>query len=467
MLRALCPVETLYVGQRSRAVLSTALRGRVDAGALSAAFDAVTRAHPSLRTRIVPDGDGFALRLLDEAERPRLATRTGTEEDAWATELNTPLPVGGPLSRAVLVSAPEGEEHLFVLSVDHTITDGHSSIALNNEIWDRYRALVEGEAGPGAGAADARGDSGYSRHATASSASGAPDASGALKASGALEAAVEEPGWPVPVSRLLPDADETATAAYLARRVEETRAHPVELLPYDVPPGSGDGRIEVCRLTFDEERTTRLRHSARQAGVSVHALICAVLLITARRRLAGDEPRTLGCLSPVDLRSRLSPPLSAAVMVPAVTTHRQAVEVGGQADPVALARTVHARLSDFVAGDGPHHEMRITPEIPRNPALQLATVIATNMGVVAGPRLPDGLQATDVRLAPAREQYFPQAGRSPVMACVVSFEGRLAIEFPYFTACFSPSFVGALRDEVQDGLAAFADAAEPAAAPAS
>ncbi|CAM5334616.1 hypothetical protein SFUMM280S_09281 [Streptomyces fumanus] len=154
MFRALCPVETLYVGQRSRAVLSCLLRGRVDVAALSAAFDAMTQDHPTLRSRIAEDGAGYVLRLLDEDERPRLATRTGDPETAYAAELNRPLPVGGPLSRAALVSAPDGDSHLFVLLIDHTVTDGHSSIALHNALWDRYRALVGGEPLPHAPAGD-------------------------------------------------------------------------------------------------------------------------------------------------------------------------------------------------------------------------------------------------------------------------------------------------------------------------
>ncbi|MFH9860353.1 protein kinase [Streptomyces sp. NPDC017202] len=431
MHRALCPVESLYVGQRSRAVLSCSLRGPVDVGALSAAFDAMTQANPTLRSRIVEEGTGHVLRLLDEDERPRLVTRTGAEDEAYAAELNDPLPVGGPLSRAVLVSAPDGGSHLFVLVVDHTVTDGHSGIALLNALWDRYRTLVEG---------------GRDGDAAASA----------------------TPRWPQPVSRLLPPADDADTAKYLDGRVEEARRHPVELVPYDVRRPSttgraagegttgegttGEGHIEVCRLTLDTELTARLRRTARAGGVSVHALIAATLLATARRRLDGDGARTLGCLSPVDLRSRLSPPLPASDMVPAVTTHLQTLEVSGTPDPLDLARTVHARLGDFISRGDHFHEMRITPEIPRNPTLQLATVIVTNMGVVPGPRLPSGLEAVDVRLAPAREQYFPQAGRSPVMACVVSFEGRLAIEFPHHTACFSPSFMRAFRDDVRNGL---------------
>ncbi|MFJ9724708.1 protein kinase [Streptomyces sp. NPDC101209] len=436
MHRPLCPVETLYVGQRSRAVLSCALRGRVDAEALAAAFDAVTQAHPTLRSRIVADGAGHALALLDETERPRLETRTADLEEAYATELNRPLTVGGPLSRAVLVSAPDGTEHLFVLVIDHTVTDGHSSITLHNTVWDYYRALVT-DGRPQPGRADA----------------GPEDA----------------PEWPEPVSALLPPADEADTAAYLDARIAQVKKSPVELVRYDparTGGGAGDeGHIEVCRLTLDTERTARLRGRAREAGVSVHALIAAALLRTARRRLDGDGPRTLGCLSPVDLRSRLTPPLPPSVMVPAVTTHLQTLEVSETSDPLDLARTVHARVNDFIARGDHFHEMRITPEIPRNPALQLATVIVTNMGVVPGPRLPDGLRAVDVRLVPGRENYFPQAGRSPVMACVVSFEGRLSIEFPHCTACFSPTFMRAFRDEVLDDLLAFAS--EPRREPAT
>lgn len=459
MQRALCPVETLYVGQRSRAVLSCTLHGHVDVEALSAAFDAVTTEQPTLRTRIVPDGAGYALRLLAADERPRLVTRTGAPEDAYAAELNAPLPVGGPLSRAVLVSAPDREHHLFVLVVDHTVTDGHSSITLLNTLWERYGALVEG-------AGDRHGD-GSAATAAAHPATGPEDA----------------PRWPRPVSALLPGGDDADTAEYLGRRVEEAGRHPVELVAYDVPrpptavsaadrgafatgPGRDEGRIEVCRLTLGTEETTRLRQAARRAGVSAHSLVSAAALTAARRRLEGDGPRTLGCLSPVDLRSRISPPLSPSVMVAAVTTHLQTVEVSARTGPLELARAVHTRLKDFIARGDHFREARITPEIPRNPALQLGTVIVTNMGVVPGPRFPEGLRASDVRLVPARENYFPRAGRSPVMACVVSFDGRLAVEFPYFTSCFSPSFMRAFRDDVLDGLLAFAGAAESGRVPA-
>ncbi len=147
-------------------------------------------------------------------------------------------------------------------------------------------------------------------------------------------------------------------------------------------------------------------------------------------------------------------------MVAAVTAHVQALPVGEDTDLLELAREVGAGLQDFLDRGDHFQEMRIMPSIPRHPTLQLGTVIVTNLGSVSGPRLPEGTRLTDVRLVPAREHYFPQAGRSPLMACVTSFDGRLAIEFPHHTACFSRPFMRELRDEVHASLLALAESGD-------
>ncbi|MGW9368211.1 condensation domain-containing protein, partial [Streptomyces albidoflavus] len=127
-------MENLYVAQRSRAFLSCALRGNVDPSALAEAFDALTTEHPTLRSRIVPAEGGHALELLPEDERPRLILKEGGDE-AYIEELNVPLPVGGPLSRAALVTTGP-DTHLLTVTIDHTVTDGHSAITLMNALWD-------------------------------------------------------------------------------------------------------------------------------------------------------------------------------------------------------------------------------------------------------------------------------------------------------------------------------------------
>ncbi|WP_443046678.1 phthiocerol/phthiodiolone dimycocerosyl transferase family protein [Streptomyces sp. DSM 40750] len=416
-------MENIYVAQRSRAILSCALDGPVDPVALSAAFEAVTAEQPQLLARIVPDGDGHALELLPEAERPRLLMRTGGEE-SYAEELNTPLTVGGPLTRAVLVTDPDEERHTLLLSIDHVIADGHSAVALLNLVWDRYRELIGGTEAPRPPVAE----------------------------------------FPEPISTLLPHSDAAETAKHLEQRVGKVGRHPAELVPYDVKATEEapeePHRIEVQRLLLDTEQTARLRERARAEGLSVHGLISAALLLAARRRLDGTDPRLLGCLSPVDLRSRLSPPVPADLMVAAVTMHLQVLPVGEESDVLELAREVRDALRDFIDRGAHFQEMRIMPSAREHPTLHLGTVIVTNMGAVSGPRLPEGTRVTDVRLAPARENYFPQAGRSPIMACVATFDGRLAIEFPHHTACFSRPFIRELGDEVHASLLALAKSDE-------
>lgn len=412
MRRALCPVETLYVGQRSRAVLSCEVRGRLDATLLARAYDTVLAEHPTLRSRIASDGDGYFFELLGLDERPRLHVRSDVDT-AHDSELNDPLPLGGPLVRATVASDPPNsaqQRHLLVISVDHAVIDGHSAIALQNTVWDRYRALLADEP----------------------------------------ITPLREPDWPEPISSLLPPEDPATTADYLSRRLDEVTRKPVELLPYD-GPGTG-GRIEVQRLLLDADRTTALREHARAQGVSVHGLVGAALMSVARARFGGDGPRVLGCLSPVDLRSRLEPPVPATEMVAAVATHLHALAVGLDPEPVALARELTAHLREAIAAGEHVLDMRLTPRVPAHPELQKATIIATNMGTVPGPRLPAELELIDVRLVPGREHYFPQAGRSPLMACIVSFNGRLAIELPHHTACFSAGFMRAFRDAVRSAL---------------
>ncbi|WP_229848203.1 phthiocerol/phthiodiolone dimycocerosyl transferase family protein [Streptomyces melanogenes] len=418
MQRKLCPVETIYVAQRSRAVLSCTVRGDLDEKLFAAAFAAKVAEHPSLRCRIAVEDGVHVLQPMAADEQPRLLVRDGGP-DSFTEEFNTPLPVGGPLVRAVLLRGTD--EHTVMLSVDHTITDGHSAIALQNALWDTYTAL-SGELPDGAGE--------YGET------------------------------WPSPVSELLPPVSEREAEEYLARRVERTRQAPVVCLPYEAvgtERPAGELELAVRRVLLEPDETARLLRFAKAEGVSVHGLIAAAALTAVRHRLGGEPGvRTLGCLSPVDLRSRLTPPLDREVMVPAVTSCLDVLEVAHDADPLSLARLVTENLHAAIERGDFLQELHLLPKVPQHPALLATSVIVTNMGRVSGPVTPDGLEVTDVRLAPAREHYFPQAGRGPVMACVVSFDDRLGIELPYSAGCFTHEQIDGIGAALHTTLLAFA-----------
>ncbi|MEU3755398.1 condensation domain-containing protein [Streptomyces olivoreticuli] len=425
MHRKLCPAETLYVAQRSRAVLSCTVRGDLDEKLLAAAFAAKVAEHPSLRSRIGQEGDAYALQPLDEADLPRLVVRPGGPT-ALMDEHNTPLPDGGPLVRAALLRG--GSEHTVVLSVDHTITDGHSAIALYDALWRAYATLADGKAAaPAAGAYD----------------------------------------WPAPATDLLPPSDPEETERYLARRTERTRRLPITALPYaaaGTQRPEGEHKVAVQRVLLRPEETTALLGHSKATGVSVHGLVSAALLKAVRRGIGGDGTKALGCMSPVDLRSRVTPPLRREVMVPAVTSCLDVVDVADDTDPLELGRQVTANLHGAIERSEFIHETRILAQVIRNPALLATSVIVTNMGRVPAPPAPPGLELTDVRLIPVRDNYYPQAGRGPVMGCVVSFDDRLAIELPYSTECFGHDQIREIRDDVHTALLAFAAHGEAAVA---
>ncbi|GAB3649694.1 phthiocerol/phthiodiolone dimycocerosyl transferase family protein [Streptomyces sparsus] len=416
MYRKLCPAETLYVAQRSRAVLSCTVRGELDEQLLAEAFAAKVAEHPPLGARIAQDGTGYELRPLPESDVPALQVRPDGPE-AFNEELNRPLTVGGPLARAVLL---RGEtDHTLVLVVDHTITDGHSAIALHHALWQTYTALADG---------------------------------------GPREPAAGERPWPPPVTERMPSGDAQETERYLEQRAERARRFPVVSLPYEAAePGRAEqgGAVDVQRVLLEPDETAALRDFARAAEVSVHGLVSAALLTSVRGGLGEDaEPRTLGCLSPVDLRSRVTPPLERELMVPAVASYLDVLPVAGDADPLTLARQVAGNLHAAIGRGDFLQEIRMLPQAVRNPALLATSVIVTNMGAVPGPPVPPGLDVVDMRLVPAREQYFPQAGRGPVMGCVTSFDNRLCVELPYSRECFGTEQIRGIRDRVHAALLA-------------
>ncbi|MGF1425694.1 phthiocerol/phthiodiolone dimycocerosyl transferase family protein [Kitasatospora sp. LaBMicrA B282] len=398
-------METLYVGQRIRAVVASTVAGGVDPELLAAAFTDLTARHPPLRCRIAHASSGFVLQELEAP--PHLIVREDSG-DGYAEELNSPLPVGGPLVRATLLRGTGYD--IVVLVVDHVISDGLSAATLHHALWERYGRLV---ADPMT----------------------TPERLGSE--------------WPPPVTSLLPPCPVEEVERYLDQRLLQVRARPVELLSYNAPRSSPGGRIEATRLVLAPGPTQDLRQAAVAAGVSVHGVVAAALLIAARWRLSGEGPRTLGCLSPIDLRSRLTEPLPREVMVAAATSHTQTFDVTPEEDLLALAGAVTRGLRTALESGQALLEARIMPRAPEFPQLLAATVIATNVGNLAGPPLPAGLELLDMRGSPAREQYYPRAGRSPVMAAVSTFAGRLAIEFPYWTECFSGPFMADFRDEVQ------------------
>ena len=133
------------------------LNGALDARALGAALDEVTRRHEALRTTFGTHGDlpvqfvrpslEVGLPVIDlsarpEQEREAESLRLAREEANRPFDLTT-----GPLLRATLLRLAE-EEHILLLTTHHIISDGWSIGILVREIAELYEAFLTSAPSP-------------------------------------------------------------------------------------------------------------------------------------------------------------------------------------------------------------------------------------------------------------------------------------------------------------------------------
>ncbi|MFD8728289.1 amino acid adenylation domain-containing protein [Streptomyces sp. NPDC059611] len=128
------------------------LRGPLDRTALQRALDAVVARHETLRTRYPATDDGrpvleiadpapFGLRTAD-ADDEEHAARLVDELGALPFDL-----VSGPLTHGLLVRIAD-DDHVLLLVVHHSVSDGWSSEVLVSEVLRGYAAQVAGGPDP-------------------------------------------------------------------------------------------------------------------------------------------------------------------------------------------------------------------------------------------------------------------------------------------------------------------------------
>lgn len=423
MRRNLSRSENLYAGEmRTQAVRMCMVRGGVDPDALDAAFTAVLADHPSLRSRLEQDAEGSFLSPLKPDELPRLTVRPDGP-DALVQEWNTPLPLGGPLVRAVLLTG--ADEDTVLLGADHAICDGRSATALLFRIWQYYTEIKAG-----------------------THPAGRP---------------VRE-DWPAAIDDRLAPVTEADVAAYVQARRDRAEGAPVAALPF-LAARSGEvapeqGRTQSRRLRLTAAETAGLLAFARTAEVSVHGLVGAAVLAAVRSGLPAEYAgHRLACVSTVDLRERVEPPLSREVMVPAASWYQDLVDVPAGADLVVLGRRLAAGLSAAVDRGDPALELQSLDRLLATPQLLAASVVMTNIGRVTLPPCPPGLEIVDMRgfAVSSKAPSFLQSG--PVLASLTTVRDRFRVELPYSTECFTEAQMDAVHDQVRATLREFADRA--------
>jgi phenolphthiocerol/phthiocerol/phthiodiolone dimycocerosyl transferase len=306
--------------------------GQVAEDVLAEAFRSLGRQHPVLRAHVRPDAGGYSLSVAS-GDAPALVVIDGGE-DQLSAEMAKRWDPANALCRLVL--AREDNSGIIGMRIDHSIADGRSSIALLWELWDRYASLLDGgDAAPGPA----------------------------------------EP-LPVPPSLLFKEhfGDERFGGIPLAPadpRVFAERASGKSALP-------AQGRI---RLSGQETRGVLNR--ARAEGLSVHGLLCGVILAEHGSRL-GDSPAGLRCMTIIDFRDRVRPPVGPTATTNFDGLHEAVITAHTAADPLAAGHQVKKQIDKALT------TLEFPPVAPAPPGsgdtARWGQITVSNLGVL--PRLP-------------------------------------------------------------------------------
>ncbi|MEW2624981.1 hypothetical protein [Streptomyces sp. NPDC048106] len=353
--RALAPSEAAMALSGGPVVVGWTVHGSLDIEVLRAAVQELSRQLPVLAARIVEGPDGLVLRR-DRADAP---VGLDVVPDGWAPQDAAFLRPGEQVLR-VLLHREGPDRHTVALLAWHAVSDGACLLALHRRLWRIYRDLSEG-----AGPAD-------------------PASYGEL---------------PPPVEERLHArygaADIAAYATDWSARLDASR--PAVLVPQAGPDG-GPGQAHGAhrhRLTLFAEQSRSLVRHAHRYGASANSLLCALAMSAVRRLLPSEDgPVQLACLIPVDLRSRLRPPLPADEFAFAASTTSATALVGPGTEPGTIAseisRQVHASL------DAGHAELEYLATARMLNRLASAAITLAVSNVIHHstlPVLPDGLTA--------------------------------------------------------------------------
>lgn len=367
--RALAPSEKVHVPKEAYIGYSVRAAGGLDLAALTAAYEAVCRAHPQLTAR-VDDGPVFA------------ASDARPEVQSCAGDLEHPLS-GVELDQRRSLSAlnvvRDGDEASVCLLTHHAIADAHHSIELLTTLWSCYTDVDRG-------------------------------------------LPVDLPRHPFP--RSLEDL--------LAERGIHGSAPDPTTVPVPPMPPMPDGPARhVVQHRLTAAQTKALADLGHREHVTINGLLSGALLLV-EAEVRGLPVTELLYRFTVNLRNQLTPRVGATEGTNVLGGAGFQVTDDIKPDAVAIGAAVGARLRAELADGTVQRSIldllsRPAPDAkPWDPSTAPAVVSMINWGVVAPMRTPADLELTSFRSASRMWEPVVLGGY-----VVNTFDGRLGIDLAW------------------------------------
>ncbi|MEU5259601.1 hypothetical protein [Amycolatopsis sp. NPDC021455] len=345
------PLNYLELAHLDRVVIMAAeYRGDLDADALARAFRHLCTAHPVLRARVRGTAPEAVLAVSPEHE-PELIV-LADEPDVLTKIAGLPWDATAGVADLVLVRG-DGRGYV-ALRTDHSITDANAWLGTFRELLRLFTAYASGDE-PGC-----------------------------------------EPGTSLPAP----------PAALFHERLG--------LIPYDrrlfhsaVPPEppAGPAGLLSGYLRLSVEETEWLRRAARRYETTVHGLVAGAILLAQRVLAGGREATPMYCVSPVDFRRRVDPPVGELETTNFMMSYVAETAVSPRLSPILVGREVKARMDEVLAvPEGLRDAAPMEDTLGRN----LSYALISNLGVVGEFPAPAGLEFTEIHiLNTVGDTFFP------------------------------------------------------------
>ncbi|WP_367140746.1 MULTISPECIES: phthiocerol/phthiodiolone dimycocerosyl transferase family protein [Streptomyces] len=383
---------------------SQRLHGRLVLDALASAVDDLLTLHPVLSARIVAVDQRYVLRLDPSVPGPRLGTADGIDQ------LEAPYAHDTPLFR-VIVTTEAADHHRLALSVHHAISDGVSALTLLHTLWRSYSARVAGRT----------------------------------------------PVLPTRTTGLPRPVEEHFRARFSAEELNdflrERSARVRDLVPACIPTfaaGCGTGAqagVHRRRVHLSPASVAQLTRAAKAARISLHALVCGIALRAVHSQTPrSDEAAPMTCLSALDLRRRLRPPMSPHEMVMAATASYAVVEVGPGCRAADIGRRVLEQLRAAILDNTAQKAIAATAELMDEVAHAPISVLISDLTTKTPPlQLPPDLSS-----GPIDGCALPP-GPLPSVFVTRSQDGTAGLDITLIMATdwFTPQQAGDLADAIE------------------
>lgn len=378
------------------AMFISCIRGPLTEKIVRRALDMIQSRHPRLNVRIVGPDDNLRFESEGTAQIPLRVVNNEQWQDIVLEELNQNIDSHQVLMRAVLVYSENGRCYL-ITTIHHAIVDGLSGIRLQQEILTNCQNITSGEQMP----------------------------------------QVERVSALPPFEALLPETL-TGFKARIKMRLDSVRFLLKMLwfrrksLDFEKCVPLVLRRTGLVQKQLDEALTQQLLKTCKKKNITVQAALCAAMLFAITRKMSVGKKSKLcaSCGTSIDLRRRLTPPISDEHMGAMVSTLMSYHTLRTNTSFWELARDVKQKVEAELKTDKIFTSNLVFRKniafFLAHPNITTWTTFVTNVGKINLPKVYGPYELESISFMPSMAAF----GGIFAMA-VTTFGGKMVMNFPF------------------------------------